>query len=98
LFAGDREHGNNLDWGRSRVPWKASRVVLAVCPLTLRVTSGFAQNKNSGDSRGTLASTLYRQIGRAEDAKQELDEYKKYKEMREKLRESYRDMRQDSQE
>jgi len=40
-------------------------------------------------------STLYRQMGRQEDAKRELGEYKKYKEMKEKLRVIYRDMRQE---
>jgi Tfp pilus assembly protein PilF len=38
-------------------------------------------------------STIYRQTGRVEDAKHELDEYKKYKDMKEKLREIYRGMR-----
>jgi tetratricopeptide (TPR) repeat protein len=40
-------------------------------------------------------STLYRQMGRQEDAQRELSEYKKYKEMKEKLRVIYRDMRQE---
>ncbi len=39
--------------------------------------------------------TLYRQMGRQEDARRELSEYKKYKEMMEKLRVIYRDMRQE---
>ena len=43
-------------------------------------------------------STLYRQMGRQEDAKRELGEYKKYKEIKEKLRGIYRDMRQESHE
>jgi tetratricopeptide (TPR) repeat protein len=43
-------------------------------------------------------STLYRQMGRQEDAQHELDEYKKYKEMKEKLRVIYRDMRQEPRE
>jgi len=38
-------------------------------------------------------STIYRQMGRAEDAKREIAEYQKYKEMKEKLREVYRQMR-----
>ena len=42
--------------------------------------------------------TLYRQMGRPEDAPRELSEYKKYKEMMEKLRIIYRDMRQEQHE
>jgi len=38
-------------------------------------------------------STLYRQAGRTADAKRELEEYQKYKEMKEKLLELYREMR-----
>lgn len=38
-------------------------------------------------------STIYRQMGRGEDAKREISEYQKYKEMKEKLREVYRQMR-----
>jgi tetratricopeptide (TPR) repeat protein len=38
-------------------------------------------------------STVYRQMGRAADAKRELEEYQKYKDMKEKLRELYRQMR-----
>jgi len=38
-------------------------------------------------------STLYRQAGRATDAKRELEEYRKYKEMKEKLHDIYHDMR-----
>ena len=38
-------------------------------------------------------STLYRQAGRTTDAKRELEEYQKYKEMKEKLRDIYHDMR-----
>jgi tetratricopeptide (TPR) repeat protein len=38
-------------------------------------------------------STVYRQIGRTADAKRELEEYQKYKDMKEKLRELYRQMR-----
>ena len=37
--------------------------------------------------------TLYRQAGRAADAKRELEEYQKYKEMKEKLQDIYREMR-----
>lgn len=37
--------------------------------------------------------TLYRQEGRTEDAKRELQEYQKYKDMKEKLREIYQEMR-----
>jgi len=38
-------------------------------------------------------STVYRQMGRTADAKRELEEYQKYKDMKEKLRELYRQMR-----
>ncbi len=38
-------------------------------------------------------STIYRQMGRTADAKRELEEYQKYKDMKEKLRELYRQMR-----
>lgn len=38
-------------------------------------------------------STLYRKMGRAEDANRELAEYQKYKAMKEKLRDTYREMR-----
>lgn len=38
-------------------------------------------------------STLYRQAGRTADAKRELEEYQKYKEMKEKLHDIYHDMR-----
>jgi tetratricopeptide (TPR) repeat protein len=38
-------------------------------------------------------STLYRQTGRTADAKRELEEYQKYKEMKEKLRDIYHQMR-----
>jgi tetratricopeptide (TPR) repeat protein len=38
-------------------------------------------------------STLYRQSGRTADAKRELEEYQKYKEMKEKLHDIYHDMR-----
>lgn len=38
-------------------------------------------------------STLYRHAGRTADAKRELEEYQKYKEMKEKLQDIYRDMR-----
>jgi tetratricopeptide (TPR) repeat protein len=37
-------------------------------------------------------STVYRHAGRAEDAKRELEEYQKYKQMKEKLRLVYRDL------
>jgi tetratricopeptide (TPR) repeat protein len=40
-------------------------------------------------------STIYRQTGRAADAKHELEEYQKYKAMKEKLREVYRDLHRD---
>ncbi len=40
-------------------------------------------------------STLYRQSGRAADAQRELEEYKKYSEMKEKLRAVYHDFRSD---
>jgi len=39
--------------------------------------------------------TIYRQTGRPDDAKRELAEYQKYKDMKEKLREMYRAMRLD---
>jgi tetratricopeptide (TPR) repeat protein len=38
-------------------------------------------------------STIYRQAGRTADAKHEVEEYEKYKEMKEKLREIYQAMR-----
>jgi Tfp pilus assembly protein PilF len=38
-------------------------------------------------------STIYRQMGRSEDAKREIAEYQKYKDMKEKLRDVYRQMR-----
>jgi Tfp pilus assembly protein PilF len=38
-------------------------------------------------------STLYRQTGRSADAKRELEEYQKYKDMKEKLRDIYHEMR-----
>jgi len=38
-------------------------------------------------------STIYRQMGRADDAKREIAEYQKYKNMKEKLRDVYRQMR-----
>jgi len=38
-------------------------------------------------------STVYRQAGRTADAQRELEEYQKYKEMKEKLLELYREMR-----
>jgi tetratricopeptide (TPR) repeat protein len=38
-------------------------------------------------------STIYRQMGRTEDAKREIAEYQKYKDMKEKLRDVYRQMR-----
>ena len=38
-------------------------------------------------------STLYRQIGRTDDAKLQLEEFQKYKAMKDKLRDIYRDMR-----
>ncbi len=38
-------------------------------------------------------STLYRQAGRTADAKRELEEYQKYKRMKEKLQDIYREMR-----
>ncbi|WP_263355682.1 tetratricopeptide repeat protein [Acidicapsa ligni] len=38
-------------------------------------------------------STLYRQAGRTEDAKQQIVEYKKYKEMKERLGDLYKQMR-----
>jgi tetratricopeptide (TPR) repeat protein len=38
-------------------------------------------------------STIYRKMGRTADAKSELEEYQKYKDMKEKLRELYRQMR-----
>jgi Tfp pilus assembly protein PilF len=38
-------------------------------------------------------STIYRQTGKPEDAKRELAEYQKYKDMKEKLKTMYRTMR-----
>jgi tetratricopeptide (TPR) repeat protein len=38
-------------------------------------------------------STIYRQTGRTADAKRELQEYQKYKDMKDKLRDIYREMR-----
>jgi tetratricopeptide (TPR) repeat protein len=40
-------------------------------------------------------STVYRQTGRAADAQHELEEYQKYKKMKEKLREIYHDLHQE---
>jgi tetratricopeptide (TPR) repeat protein len=40
-------------------------------------------------------STIYRQTGRAENAERELEEYQKYKGMKEKLREVYGDLHRD---
>jgi tetratricopeptide (TPR) repeat protein len=40
-------------------------------------------------------STIYRQTGRAEDAQRELEEYQKYKAMKEKLRKVYGDLHRD---
>jgi tetratricopeptide (TPR) repeat protein len=40
-------------------------------------------------------STIYRQTGRPEEAKRELEEYQKYKDMKEKLREVYHDLHRD---
>jgi Tfp pilus assembly protein PilF len=37
-------------------------------------------------------STLYRKIGRVEDAKKEVELYKKYKDMKEKLRALYQEL------
>jgi len=39
-------------------------------------------------------STLYRQAGRTADAKREMEEYQKYKRMKEQLRDIYREMRE----
>jgi len=38
-------------------------------------------------------STVYRRMGRAEDAKHEIEEYQKYKKMKEQLQEIYHQMR-----
>jgi tetratricopeptide (TPR) repeat protein len=40
-------------------------------------------------------STVYRQLGRAADAQRELEQYQKYKTMKEKLRDVYRDLHLD---
>jgi tetratricopeptide (TPR) repeat protein len=40
-------------------------------------------------------STIYRQTGRTADAQHEFEEYQKYKQMKEKLREIYHDLHQD---
>ena len=42
--------------------------------------------------------TLYRQLGRGEDAKRELELYKKYKDMKEKLRGLYKDLQKQPEE
>ncbi|HXW90118.1 MAG TPA: tetratricopeptide repeat protein [Terriglobales bacterium] len=42
--------------------------------------------------------TLYRQVGRAEDAQNEIELYKKYKDMKEKLRTLYKDLQVEPQE
>jgi hypothetical protein len=41
-------------------------------------------------------SSAYRQLKRPEDAKRELEMYQKYKEIREKMRAIYKEMRQQS--
>jgi Tfp pilus assembly protein PilF len=41
-------------------------------------------------------STVYRRLGRPEDAKQELAAYEKYKDLKEKLRTVYKDLRSDA--
>jgi hypothetical protein len=38
-------------------------------------------------------STIYRQEGKSEESKQELAQYRKYKEIKEKLRSLFHDMR-----
>jgi hypothetical protein len=40
-------------------------------------------------------SAVYRQTGRTDDAKHEIEEYQKYHKMKEKLREVYRDLHRD---
>jgi tetratricopeptide (TPR) repeat protein len=40
-------------------------------------------------------STIYRQTGRTSEAKREIEEYQKYRKMKEKLREIYRDLHRD---
>jgi cytochrome c-type biogenesis protein CcmH/NrfG len=40
-------------------------------------------------------STIYRQTGRSTEAKHEIEEYQKYRKMKEKLREIYRDLHRD---
>ncbi len=41
-------------------------------------------------------STVYRKLNRPEDAKRELEQYQKYKDIKEKLRTIYKDMRLDT--
>ncbi len=59
----------------------------------------FLQHALQLDPTSALAhfrlSTVYRQTGRPEDAKHELEEYQKYKQMKEKLRAIYHDLHQD---
>ena len=40
-------------------------------------------------------STIYRQTGRTEEAKHEIEEYQKYNEMKQKLRAVYHDLHRD---
>jgi len=40
-------------------------------------------------------STIYRQTGRTAEAKHEIEEYQKYRKMKEKLREIYHDLHRD---
>jgi tetratricopeptide (TPR) repeat protein len=54
---------------------------------------GVIQRDPTYDIAHFRLSTVYRQLGRPEDAKRELAEYQKYKEMKEKLRTIYRNLR-----
>ena len=40
-------------------------------------------------------STVYQKLGRSEDAKHEVEEYRKYKDLKEKLRDTYRELHLD---
>lgn len=51
------------------------------------------KNDPTDDSVHFRLGTVYRQMGRTEDAKREFAEYQKYKEMKDKLRKIYKDLR-----
>jgi predicted Zn-dependent protease len=54
---------------------------------------GVIQRDPTYDIAHFRLSTVYRQLGRPEDAKRELVEYQKYREMKEKLRKVYQNLR-----